>query len=570
MKKALITKALKFYEILIRIRSKIESKMHINKLLFLSEKELVSNKLIMIKDKYMKNIKMALMTALALVIMCSASWAATYYIDSKDGNDSNSGSQTAPWKTIGKANSTLKAGDTVYIKKGTYKESIRPARSGEKGNYITYARNGNEEVIITGGSGSGINLENRSYVIVDGMKLLNVGDHWVDLAPNGCHNIIKNCHMEEANDYAGIFFDDGANYNKILNNTLIGRCKPKNLITLWNSSYNLIDGNKMYYGPHNAMSVHDRKPGTTNYNIIRNNFIQNKWHSNLAIAGIEHILVENNIILDGGQDRKDNVCGSSRDRNASRDSNKGIMLMAQYGIVRNNVLVNNGYGICLASGSDSTSYPWKNDCKDSRIYNNTLNRNYEGIRSGSPIVIRNVVKNNIIYDNVAYEIRKYGNGTRDILYTHNNILGATVQFDKAGDTVENNYSVNPRFVNENERDFHLQSNSPMIDKGSFLTITTDAGSGTSIRVKDARYFMDGWGIIEGDAIQIEGQSQVVRIINVDYKNNIITVDASISWTKGKGIGLPYKGSAPDIGAFEFGKEGIGLKAPENFSIVSYN
>ncbi len=550
--------------------------MLINTPLFLLEKELVLNKLIKIKDKYMdkymKNFKIALMTALTLVMICSASWAATYYIDSKNGNDRNSGSQTAPWKTISKANSTLKAGDTVYIKKGTYKETIRPARSGEKGNYITYARNGNEEVIITGGSGSGVKLENRSYVIVDGMKLLNVGDHWVDLAPNGCHNIIKNCHMEEANDYAGIFFDGGANYNKILNNTLIGRCGPKDLIMLWNSSYNLIDGNKMYYGPHNAVTVHDRKPGTTNYNIIRNNFMQNRWHSNLAIAGVEHILVENNIIVDGGEDRKQNACGSSRDRNASRDSNKGIMLMAQYGIVRKNVLVNNGYGIGLSSGSDSTSYPWKNDCIDNRIYNNTINRNYEGIRADSvPRSIRNVIKNNIVFNNTTYEIRKYGNGVLKNLYINNTVLGAKVTYG-SGDTVIDNpsLSVNPKFVNEAGRDFKLQSNSSMIDSGAFLTKTLNSGIGNEIKVEDARYFTDGWGIIEGDLLQIEGQTQTARIIGIDYKNNIITVDISLAWSQGKGVSLPYSGSGPDRGAYEFGEGGSPLQPPINFRFLPKN
>jgi hypothetical protein len=62
--------------------------------------------------------------------------------------------------------------------------------------------------------------------------------------------------------------------------------------------------------------------------------------------------------------------------------------------------------------------------------------------------------------------------------------------------------------------------------------------------------MDGWGIIEGDLIQLEGETQKVRITYVDYDNNTITVDSNISWNQGQGVSLAYEGSAPDIGAYE--------------------
>lgn len=44
---------------------------------------------------------------------------ATYYI-STTGNDTNSGTIGSPWKTLAKASTTLNAGDTVYIRGGTY------------------------------------------------------------------------------------------------------------------------------------------------------------------------------------------------------------------------------------------------------------------------------------------------------------------------------------------------------------------------------------------------------------------------------------------------------------------
>jgi hypothetical protein len=69
-------------------------------------------------------------------------------------------------------------------------------------------------------------------------------------------------------------------------------------------------------------------------------------------------------------------------------------------------------------------------------------------------------------------------------------------------------------------------------------------------VQDASYFIDGFGVVEGDLVQLEGQMQVVRIVSVDYATSQLTVDASLTWTSGLGVGLPYVGAKPDIGAFE--------------------
>lgn len=103
-------------------------------------------------------------------------------------------------------------------------------------------------------------------------------------------------------------------------------------------------------------------------------------------------------------------------------------------------------------------------------------------------------------------------------------------------------------------DFHLQEKSPCIDKGGFLTtITSASGSGTQFTIEDAWYFQDGFsGVIEGDIIQLENQSQRVKITNVDYTTNTITVETSVTWINGTGVSLAYEGSAPDIGAYEFG------------------
>jgi len=115
----------------------------------------------------------------------------------------------------------------------------------------------------------------------------------------------------------------------------------------------------------------------------------------------------------------------------------------------------------------------------------------------------------------------------------------------------NSFLANPLFVDVVNKDFHLDANSTCIDAGDFLTKTTSAGSGTNIPVENVIYFCDGFGIVEGDTIQLEGQTTQVMITSIDTATNTITINQSISWGMGDGVALAYDGIAPDIGAYEY-------------------
>jgi len=59
------------------------------------------------------------------------------YVDANRGDDANSGTQNEPFKTIQKAISLAKPGDTIYVKAGEYYENIKITHSGTKGKPIT-------------------------------------------------------------------------------------------------------------------------------------------------------------------------------------------------------------------------------------------------------------------------------------------------------------------------------------------------------------------------------------------------------------------------------------------------
>jgi hypothetical protein len=186
-----------------------------------------------------------------------------------------------------------------------------------------------------------------------------------------------------------------------------------------------------------------------------------------------------------------------------------------------------------------------------------------------PDLNRVIFKNNIVSESRSsvYNLDLWVHGLTHTL-DYNNYFNATrglrVRWNQPGENVtpvswttylsasgQDSHSItsNPLFRDIVNEDFHVQSNSPCIDNGDYLTKTRSSGSGLSIPVKDARYFTDGYGLIEGDSIHI-GSNRSAKIVHVDYDDNVITVNENVNWDNDDAVSYPYKGSAPDIGVFE--------------------
>ncbi len=71
-----------------------------------------------------------------------------YYV-STTGSSRGNGSFEKPYATIEKASAVAKAGDTIVLRGGTYRETIIPAYDGEPGKPITYKAYGDEKVTIS-------------------------------------------------------------------------------------------------------------------------------------------------------------------------------------------------------------------------------------------------------------------------------------------------------------------------------------------------------------------------------------------------------------------------------------
>ena len=84
-----------------------------------------------------------------------------FFVDGKTGSDDNPGTEKRPWKTIGKAAGTLKAGETALVRAGRYSEpegplgknywsrpTLTPQNSGKPGGPITFRAYPGETVVI--------------------------------------------------------------------------------------------------------------------------------------------------------------------------------------------------------------------------------------------------------------------------------------------------------------------------------------------------------------------------------------------------------------------------------------
>ncbi|OHD64930.1 MAG: hypothetical protein A2096_15015 [Spirochaetes bacterium GWF1_41_5] len=73
-----------------------------------------------------------------------------YHVAGSTGNDDNDGSENKPFKTIGKAIQYSRAGVTIILHRGIYREQINLTTSGTADNYITIEGAAGDEVIIKG------------------------------------------------------------------------------------------------------------------------------------------------------------------------------------------------------------------------------------------------------------------------------------------------------------------------------------------------------------------------------------------------------------------------------------
>jgi len=542
-----------------------------------------------------KEVRLGGMGSLVLLLLMSQPGMAAEYFVSPDGDDWNSGTSISePWRSIAKANGALRAGDTVFLRGGEYVDDpIEPARSGQPGQPIIYSGYQGERAVITSHTVVGLNeaiaLRDIAHIVIE--KLVFTGrqpspnatlKHFATF-DNASYIEIRDCEFEYAEGWAGMNLVGGSHHNKLLRNRIdfvgaydqAGDDYGDGIWVADSSHHNLIASNYITHGGHDLLRTKGYR------NIVQDNTFDNDW-SDVAGPG----LGGRNLTLDGTE----NVFQRNIVRNAARSTdapkNSGMKVEGRGNIVRRNLLVDNHHdAIQTETGS------WQQYAQNARIYHNTIYNN-----GGAAWRVRfyettnwptgNVFKNNLVFGNRQDPPNDGEDADFRIILSNsgvnapggneivNNLVVkaatgdariymtppfALVLLDNAestyGDLIANNIQEPPVFAKQQRfvlNDYELAAGSRGHDEAAPLTFTASSGFGSRIRVEDASYFTDGYGLAPGDVLRI-GFEEDVRVLEVDQRANELTVDREIGWTEGDAVMLEYDGAAPDIGAVEAGQ-----------------
>lgn len=147
--------------------------------------------------------KVAIIFSLFVGVVGAFGQVNTSYYVSLTGNDSNPGTQAAPWRTIQHAADTARAGSTVHVRGGVYEELVSINASGNASDgFITFKSYPGETAVLDAGhftpaGRQGIlTIHNQSYVRIVGLEIRNFHTAEHRLSPLGISVIGAGSHIE--------------------------------------------------------------------------------------------------------------------------------------------------------------------------------------------------------------------------------------------------------------------------------------------------------------------------------------------------------------------------------------
>jgi hypothetical protein len=417
---------------------------------------------------------------LGFIILCHYHTEARIYYVSPSGNDANPGTHHSPWLTIQKAATTLSAGDTVYIMTGSYSEHVIPGNSGTERNPIVYAAYpGHTPIIVGKGSvtpgriGSGtvdksqegqFEIDGKSWIVISGLKIMHSTSAGIYVANSG--------HITAEYNHTYNTFDSGigvlrSHHITVDNNNIELACcggstAAQECLTISITDHFIVSNNHVHHG---WMEGIDAKNGSSNGKIYGNHV-----HNQPRLA----------IYVDAWNKHTYNI---DVFQNLVHDNYaNGFAIAAERaGLVENVRIYNNisyhnsGMGITIAGWNGGWDHPMKNI----QVINNTFCNNGWGHRSeyAGGIEIANpqaedvIIRNNICSQNTSFQIVVREGVPEDHITIDHNLIDGYMGYE--GEIYGEQAVVGEvMFIQGFDRnsphgaDFHLQSNSPAVDKAS--------------------------------------------------------------------------------------------------------
>jgi hypothetical protein len=501
------------------------------------------------------------------------------------------GTETA-YQYLASIKRAAKPGTTFILRGGEYAEALKLTTSGTAEAPIVFKAAPGEEVII--GNVNSVEgeedygpvwLDNVSYNTVRGITV--TGSVGFMRAVNSHHNTIDGNTFDTANIYPSLSKRGGAyfgwsSHNRIVNNRFI---KGTDSLALVHADYNVVEKNRFEIAGHELLVI---KCG--NGNVIRGNHFANPEQKMVSVFDCE--IPTTAWVGNGKFARSEAILNRTRENlfehNVFADATSyystsggnGIQYAGQDGIIRYNTFYKANVGLGMTRYETEALHNTGN-----RVYHNVFHDNdcagialFGAKSEGEKGIADNHYANNILWDNKGWAEEGNCAGVspgqvlfRDSFIGHHfkgNALGSPLgtrvihnEFG-VGEDVDSGASKghfaqsvigDPGFVDAAGHNYRLKAESPVIDKGVFLTrVSSPTGRGRTFQVEDAAWFFDGNGIAgeEGDWIMIESVPVPARITGVDRQNRTLTVESETTWVQGAGVSMPWKGAAPDPGIVE--------------------
>ena len=450
----------------------------------------------------------------------------SFYV-STTGDDSNPGTQTAPWRTIQHASDTARAGNTVNVRGGVYEELVSINASGNATDgYITFRSDPGETAVLdaehfTPSGRSGVlTIQNKSYVRIEGFEIRNfrtaehrltplgisvmgAGSH-IELLKNNVHHIEQNFNGRDAPGRGGNGFGIavyGTDATTPISELVIDGNEVHHLKTGSSESL-VVNGNVANFRiTHNVVhdnnnigidvigfertapdpAVDQARDGVVSGNLVYNitsrgnpAYRDDESSDGIYVDGGARILIEQNVIHD--VDFGLELASEHKDRATSHIT------------ARNNLIYH-----CHTAGVSIGGYaPERGHTEHSTVVNNTL---YDNDTSGTGSgefqmqwnMADNIFANNIVYAGARCLItlnksqieRNHPPGAIDhnLYYCASGAKASTwaeasttvTGFDKYVESTGNDRHsrfLDPHFVDTAAKDFHLQPDSPAIAAGT--------------------------------------------------------------------------------------------------------
>ncbi len=449
----------------------------------------------------------------------------------------------------------------------------------------------------------------RCRVIADGDPYTNIfslGATSRGIYSYGRYNTIERCFVRGQN--MGVEISGGTpRYTTMRFDTLLSNGQSNLVITSPNDGEKTdttMERNLVEYCVMDTSWIEDNIQFESNYvdnpiitnrgTIIRHCRLGHAAENGVDLKGAQFVVLDGNLIYSSTGDDNGKLDGP--DDSGGSGIQRGSDTYSRYLVVRNNIIWDNHTGATMYDGDRYYNNVFLNNRRSYRGSNGDYSGNdFAGVTMWNITGLQRAFVNNIVAMQPNLGVFNWNMDYGAKFYINNNLYydpSGTVKFhhempnavtsvglsqwQNALDTFGgyaylggkdgNSIEADPRFNNvpqypvdyDTSWNFSLRPGSPAIDAGRPVARAVEAGTNSrTLRVDDAYFFCDGFGIADGDTIQI-GYGSPAVIAFLDYDSNTITLSDPRSWDTGAGVHLAFKGIAPDIGANEFISGGLGF------------